>query len=781
MATVEFHGQDLVVKFRQNVGTAADHYTIEYKCGTSTVTHTIDQAAFASEDANGQRHYIDTLLFKENQAAGLTRTPTVTLRAYAANGDTAAVVEYAQNSIPVLPSAPSITPTVDGVQVDLKQPDDGDVAGYRAYVGAYSNFTISDATLRVDTASTSFQLPLGDTIEHWLIVVPYDAFGFDPASACQPIPIVRAGLVSLPEFNDVTQTVAGLQNESDTLVSTAQGLVDRTRQQQLTTLAAQLLAEERKTLSNSQAFLNGIPVGAQVKRVEQQQVDGDTALAQSIEQVSASVDIVDGRITSEVTRLDRTIVDGDTAQATSLQSTKAELAGSIAGVDNRVSAEVARLDTAIVTADQAQASALQTTKAELEGGIAGVDGRVTSEVTRLDSAVSTVSEAQATALQTTKAELEGGIAGVDNRVTSEVTRLDNAVATGDKVQADALQSTKAELEGAIGGVDSRVTSEISRLDTAISTADQAQASALQSTKAELQRNIDGVNSTVSSEVTRLDSAISTVDQSQATALQTVKADLGDRVTSEVTRLDQAISTQSGTLNSSLTQLKSTVDGNTASVDLLFETVNGEQATAQLGVTIQDNGVAEITGVKINGQQRSIVFTADKLVVGTGSIFQVDTTTGVVSASDLLVGRLRASSVITDSIAANAVNNVLIAVDGAHTPPASDGSYSSPGATITSTGGVIRIDYGVAMSKTNNAGIAYCQLQRDMNGQTTVFGSSQYNAGLGGQAGVGQFSGFTLDTIPAGSTARYYFYYGYNTYAGPVVWNYEQILLTEIKR
>lgn len=137
------------------------------------------------------------------------------------------------------------------------------------------------------------------------------------------------------------------------------------------------------------------------------------------------------------------------------------------------------------------------------------------------------------------------------------------------------------------------------------------------------------------------------------------------------------------------------------------------------------------------------------------------------------------SMRTEKLAQQAVTNVIIAADGAHQFINTSGDFRSNGATITSTGGVIRIDYSVAFSKGSTGGIAWTRLERVMDGVVTAFSASMYNAVQAGAGG--QFSGFVIDQIPPGKTARYCMYYLWNQGAGSVTWNYEQVLITELKR
>lgn len=159
------------------------------------VAHRVDQADFQTENADGSRTYQDTLTYAENASAGLTRTPTAKFYVVLANGaSSAALVEYAQNSLPVLPGAPTITSTLDGVQVSCPVPSDGDLSGYVAWVGTTADFPLDEAHQRYRGDANSFTIQLADDATYYVRVAPFDAFGLDAASAWQSLAVKRGNL-----------------------------------------------------------------------------------------------------------------------------------------------------------------------------------------------------------------------------------------------------------------------------------------------------------------------------------------------------------------------------------------------------------------------------------------------------------------------------------------------------------------------------------------------------------------------------------------------------------
>lgn len=195
MATIEFHGADLVVYFDSNpANVAVDHYVVEYKCRTSTITHKVDQAAFQSETPSGRRSYQDTLTHAENNSAGLTRNVRVSVYAVSDAGRSEADTEDAQNSLPVLPLPPRITPTLTGVEIALPVPIDQDLEGYVAWVGDKPDFPMDASTERYKGRSNTFSIQLADDEPRYMRVAPYDAFGLDTFSAWEVQKIKRKSI-----------------------------------------------------------------------------------------------------------------------------------------------------------------------------------------------------------------------------------------------------------------------------------------------------------------------------------------------------------------------------------------------------------------------------------------------------------------------------------------------------------------------------------------------------------------------------------------------------------
>jgi hypothetical protein len=190
---VNFNGADLVVTFKEVSTNGAELlYQLEYQCANGVVNHYVDANRPQSTASDGMRVYQDTLTHTENANAGLTRSPRVRMRTQNAKGKWSQwVVIDAQNPVPVLPEAPVVTRTFDGVSVSVKQPADSDLEGYIAWVSTTPDFPLDAAHERYRGKSTSFSIPLPDNDAYFLRVAPYDAFGFDPFSAWEAVKAER--------------------------------------------------------------------------------------------------------------------------------------------------------------------------------------------------------------------------------------------------------------------------------------------------------------------------------------------------------------------------------------------------------------------------------------------------------------------------------------------------------------------------------------------------------------------------------------------------------------
>ncbi|MDF0490049.1 hypothetical protein PX554_18095 [Sphingomonas sp. H39-1-10] len=282
---------------------------------------------------------------------------------------------------------------------------------------------------------------------------------------------------------------------------------------------------------------------------------------------------------------------------------------------------------------------------EVEAAITGPNGPIAAAVTQLTQAIADGDHAQALALQA----LDAAITGPDGPIAAAVTQLTQAVADANSARAEAFDQLQAAITANGDALDAAFT----QLNQAVVTEHDARVQADTDLKAE----ITGPSGPIAAAVSQLNLALATQQSATAQMIADLQASITGpqgALTGEVARLDQAIADEAGVRASSITTLKSTVDGQTASIDVLFETINGQQAIAQIAVTVDDNGAPVMTGLKINGQEHLFAIAADRFVVGNSLIFEVDSTTGTVYMNNVVVGRLKAQSVTTDALVDNSV-------------------------------------------------------------------------------------------------------------------------------
>lgn len=375
MATFEFHGADLVTYFNSNpANVAVDHYLIEYVCRDSTVTHRVDQAAHQKEASSGVRSYQDTLTYAENQSAGLTRNVRVKVYAVGDAGQSLPDVDDAQNSLPVLPSAPQITSTLTGVEISVPTPSDGDFKGFVAWVHTDSNVPMDDAHERYRGAANAIALQLPDDATYYIRIAPYDDFGLDTASAWPSQPIKRGDLNNAVSNAPVVRDIAAAQNAIKQDVEKAQREVADAKES--------LNAEVGKARTEAgQARSDAAAASAQAAQVRTDLVPTIAAAKKAGTDASAEATTVRDNLAAEVSRakgeegtLSSRIVTAqgradaahtaiteettqrataDTALSNRASTVEAKLAGS---QDSELAARIRAEETARVAADNAVAA-----------------------------------------------------------------------------------------------------------------------------------------------------------------------------------------------------------------------------------------------------------------------------------------------------------------------------------------------------------------------------------------------------------------------------------------
>jgi hypothetical protein len=276
-------------------------------------------------------------------------------------------------------------------------------------------------------------------------------------------------------------------------------------------------------------------------------------------------------------------------------------------------------------------SALAQQVVDVAAGITGPNGPIQAAVTQLLQAVTDEAGARATALTA----LDAKITGPNGPIASAVTQLANAISTEQQARAEQYTQLTASIQANGNAIDAAYT----QLTQAVADANSARVQA----DADLKAQITGPNGPIAAAVSQLNLALSTQQSATAQMIADLSASItgpNGAISATESRLSQAIADEAGARATDITTLRSRVGSNESSVALIFETLNGEQAIAQLMTEVDQNGVRRITGFKIDGQEGLFAVAADKFVVGNSNIFQVDTQTGVVSMGDVVVGKLR---------------------------------------------------------------------------------------------------------------------------------------------
>lgn len=287
---ITFNGRDLVAHFKEDPNnTAVRQYRIEYQCRNTTVTHYVKAEDNQGNDPQGARLYRDVLTYGENEAAGLTRTPTVTFYAQNANllWSAGRVIE-AQNPIPVLSEAPHITSTLTGVEVACVVPADTDYEGFVAWVGTTSDVPLDAAHERYRGKASAFSLQLPDDDTYYLRVCPTDAFGIDTFSAWDAQPIKRGSLNDAIAGTEVVSSFAEAQAAIQREVGEAKGDAADAKQQ-----VADARVELGQAAADAQTAAN---------QAKQDAASVRTDLAPKVDAAKLAADKANSDLDAEITR-----------------------------------------------------------------------------------------------------------------------------------------------------------------------------------------------------------------------------------------------------------------------------------------------------------------------------------------------------------------------------------------------------------------------------------------------------------------------------------------------
>jgi hypothetical protein len=436
--------------------------------------------------------------------------------------------------------------------------------------------TLSKLSLSIEGFSAAAKVqPLGAAVD-WEDIA--DPTGTKPADGATVGAPGTSPVGNLPA-NRVVDALAEMAGtaDADAIVAGARALVGRARAANVSSLAAQLLAQVRKDRLEALTHLDGIPVGTRVRQEITQRMEGDAAIVQQVLELSA-------RVTDEV------------ADATALIREEATL--------------------------RADADSAETEQREL--AISSVELLVDGERVSREAAIKSEASTRADAISAATEQLAAAISAVEVLVDGERVSREAAITSEASTRADAISAATEQLEAAISAVEVLVGGERVDREAAISSEASTRADAISAATEQLQAAISAVEVLVNGEREAREAAI--------TEERTTSAD------------------EAGAIARSVTDLGTRLGDSEASITFLLETIDGEQAVAQLSVNVK----GQITGFKINGKESLFTIAADRFVVGNSQIFEVDTLSGVVKMNSVEVRKLAVGSVSYLSLAGGSV-------------------------------------------------------------------------------------------------------------------------------
>jgi hypothetical protein len=220
------------------------------------------------------------------------------------------------------------------------------------------------------------------------------------------------------------------------------------------------------------------------------------------------------------------------------------------------------------------------------------------------------------------------------------------------------------------------------------------------------------------------------------------------------------------LAESLSQVSTTQDGHTSTINLLLRSADGQTGVAQLTVDI--DGV--LTGFKVDGQERLFAVAAERFIVGSSQIFEI--ANGIVRMRNAVIGT---ANIDTLNIRGQALSNTVVGVHSVVAIEAGSGLSSDP-TSINASGGTVRIDVCVDVTR-SAAGTGALRMQLFRSDGTALSGS--YRCPSSPESAPVSF--FAIDAPPAGLRS-YYVSYSVDSGNGAARYSATQtIALTEFKR
>lgn len=303
MATVEFTGHDLTVRFEENPQNGREfRYRVRYECATDTVVHFVDaENAAQYTKPDGMRGYKDVLTFEENLKAGLTRSPKVFLSTQDGAGNWSAELE-----IDALNPAPDVPPMTwfngyDMVRFNFLKPDDTDWAGFCVWADTQSPVRKDQITSKYIGPNNEVSLSLLPDTDYFIIYAAYDAFGTDLLNeATVQLHTLSEESILLPTLSEQLEHLSALQVKSSTAFLKVASAYSNNNHRAIEELKTSI---EDGTLVSSKILIleTRVDDAESILQLEQEtRANADEAISQEVLLMGARVDDAETAISQEL-------------------------------------------------------------------------------------------------------------------------------------------------------------------------------------------------------------------------------------------------------------------------------------------------------------------------------------------------------------------------------------------------------------------------------------------------------------------------------------------------
>uniref|UniRef100_B0T645 Fibronectin type III domain protein n=1 Tax=Caulobacter sp. (strain K31) TaxID=366602 RepID=B0T645_CAUSK len=747
---VEFVGRNLRVRWSENplnAGIGVRGYQLEFDGTDGTITHFVDASKFQSE-IGGVRNYADTLLFEDLLSVGVTRSVVVRLKSQSSSGKFSAPVTItAQNPAPEL-SAPTITPSFSGFDVRITAPNARDLAGYIIAVGTSSSFAHTNPVNWVHNGpDTSVVVALPDTTIRYVRVAAYDVFGTDALiwTTAQSVMKMTSDLSEIVSGVDELHDQVAVLN-ADAIIN-AQLLVDAAEQN----IKTQLNLDDQVDYWIDLGHLEGIPIGSIVEETRTKTDElvevQNRYLVKTADGLGVSIDLTKvmvgpteslsqrlntiaadtgADVSAAIEDLNQALTTKINAEATARQTLQTDFEGNLASA---VSTTKAYSDNKLTTTLNSYA-----TLSLVNGNKSAADSSISTLTTNLSAEV-TARIQLATTVGNNKSSADSSISTLTTNLAAEVTARTNLATTvgTNKSNADAqllvLTTAKDAQASQLSTLQTTVaghTATIATNDTAFTTEKAAQATRNSVIDAKFNGTTSSTIYTAAQAAATQASAVATTlnqmgvtigqgsawaidsnkvsvsaTESLATRLTSINSEMGTKATPSYVsaQISTAISTATGpgsSIATSLSNLSSTVGGQTASITTLQQVQNGNSAL--YGWSLNSGGIAVGMKALNNGSAgtNAIIFSTDNFYVNTpgGNLPLLAISNGrmVFTGNVDINGNLIVSgSITTNGIAIGAVSST-VATSGNYNGGFGNSGNTAQVATLTlvSTGKPILI-------------------------------------------------------------------------------------------